>query len=167
MTLFVNKKIRKFRLSKNLTQKEFAASIGVSAHLLSNFELGLSYPAHQYIAQLNRLGANIHPFVFSPFAQKLIAVIRRKIVLSRRVELKYLEGVRISKHDRLWIQEQMLKKGLYHRDVAKKAGCSRSAVTCVMMGRNKSQRIQRALAELLGYSCFEALIAASRGKAAA
>jgi transcriptional regulator with XRE-family HTH domain len=166
MTLFVNKQIRKFRLAANKQQKELAKEMGISYRLLSNFELGTSYPAYGYIAKLNSLGANIHPSILSPFAQKLTAFIRKRLILLRRTEPRFLEGIRISKQDRVWIQEQMLKQGVYHRQVAEEAGCSRSAVTCVMMGRNKSQRIQQALAKILGYESFEKLIAASRGKEA-
>ena len=167
MTLFVHKQIRKFRLLKNLQQKELAAMMGISSRLLSNFELGISYPAIGYIKELNRLGANIYPSILSPFFQKLIAIIRKRLILLRRTEPRFLEGVRISKQERLWIQNQMLIKRVYHRQVAEKAGCSRSAVTCVMMGRNKSQRIQQAISELLGYESFEKLIAASHGKGGA
>jgi transcriptional regulator with XRE-family HTH domain len=164
MTLFVNRKIKKFRIAKNLSQKDFAATLSFSAHLLSNFELGISYPADRYIAELNSLGANIKPSILAPFVQKLTFFIRERLILLKRTVPTYLEGIRISKKERLWIQEQMLIKGLFHRNVAEKAGCSRVAVTCVMKGKNKSKRIQRALAELLGYESFEKLIAASRGK---
>jgi transcriptional regulator with XRE-family HTH domain len=164
MILFVHKQIRKFRLEKNLQQKELAAVMGISARLLSNFELGKSYPAEGYIAELNRLGANIHPCILSPFVQKLTAVVRKRMVILRRTDIKFWEGVQISKQERLWIQDQMFKKGLLHRVVAEKAGCSRTNVSSAIRGKVKSQRVQYALAELLGYESFEKLCAASRGK---
>jgi ribosome-binding protein aMBF1 (putative translation factor) len=149
-----------------MKQKDLAAAVGIDVRLLSNFEVGVSYPATKYIVRLNELGANIHPSVFSHFTQKLTKAIRKRLVVLKRTDTKHLEGVLISKQTRIWIQEQMLEKGIYHSDVAKKARCSRTNVGNAIRGRIKSQKVQRAIAELLGYESFEKLIAASRGKGA-
>ena len=163
-SILLHKQIRDFRLSKNWQQKELAQKIGISARLLSNFELGISFPDAKYIAALNTLGGNIRPSFLAPVLQKVSLVIRQKMTTLKRTEPNFLEGIRISKKERLWIQAQMLKKNLRHRDVAEKAGCSRANVTSAMRGKVKSERVQLALAEVLGYPNFEAMIAAYRGK---
>jgi transcriptional regulator with XRE-family HTH domain len=164
MTLLVNKQIRKFRLAKNLKQKDIASAMGISERLLSNFEVGVAYPAAKYISKLNELGADIHPSIFSPLAQKLTAAIRKRLVVLKRTDLKHLEGVQISKRERRWINEQIEKKKLYYSDIAEKVGCSRTHVGNVIRGRNKSERVQRGIAEILGYGSFEDLLNAYRQK---
>jgi transcriptional regulator with XRE-family HTH domain len=162
--LFLHKAIRAFRLKQNWKQKELTKRMGISTELMSDFELGISFPGPKYMERINALGANIRPSFLSPLVQKICRTIRRKINLLKRSDPAFLEGVFISKRERLWIQEQMLKKNLRHKDVAEKAGCSRANVTSAMRGQVRSARVQRAVAELLGYPSFEAMIAAARGK---
>ena len=157
MTLFVHKAIRNFRLANKMLQKELAKKMGIDERLLSNFEVGKTYPAIRYITRLNEMGAEIHPSIFSPFLQKIIAMMRTRMVILRRTDKSYLEGDQISKKERMWIQGKMLIKGLYHRDIADKAKLTRSTVSSAMSGKIKSQRVQLAIAEVLGYKTFKEL----------
>jgi transcriptional regulator with XRE-family HTH domain len=51
-------------------------------------------------------------------------------------------------------------------EVAAKAGCNNRMVSDFLRGRKNSEKVKKALAEVLGYESFEKLIAASRGKEA-
>ena len=89
MTLFVHKKIKRFRLENNFSQKKLAAKLGISASQLSFFESGRLYPSTWHIARLNELGANIHPFVFSPVIQKLTAANAKRKAPSQHFDPRY------------------------------------------------------------------------------
>ena len=63
-----------------------------------------------------------------------------------------------------WIQYQLKLNNFTQETVARKAGCTAKMVNHFLRGRKGSERVKKALAEVLGYPSFEALIAASRGK---
>ena len=76
-------------------------------------------------------------------------------------------GITISPQKGCWIQYQLKLNNITQYTVAEKAGCTAKMVSHFLRGRKNSDRVKRALAEVLGYPSFDALIAASRGKEAA
>jgi hypothetical protein len=76
--------------------------------------------------------------------------------------MAHLWGVQITEHNRLWIKEQLLKKGLRYKDVARKTGGSPYIVYDALSGRRWSKRAQSALAAVLGYGSFEELLETCR-----
>jgi len=161
MTLFVHKQIRKFRLSKKMTQEKFAAAIGCSERRLCTLELGDLYPRPKEIEKINGLGAGIHPSIFSPVIQKITRAVRKKD------PARSFHSIKTTKQERFWIKKQLYEKGLTYSVVAKKANCNPNSIGVVLSGKKTSNRILRALAEVLGYPSFEALLsAAARGKGA-
>jgi transcriptional regulator with XRE-family HTH domain len=155
MTLLVHRQIKKFRLANNLRQKDLATMLGVSVFWINKIEQGKGYPNANYIARLREIGLDIRPSVFSRLAQLITAA-------SRSRKMAFLRGVQTTEHERLWIKEQLLKKGVRHIDVAWKAGLASSAVSDVLSGRIRSKRVQAAFAEVLGYGSFEELLNAYR-----
>lgn len=63
-----------------------------------------------------------------------------------------------------WINYQLRLNSITQATVGKKAGCNNRTVSDFLRGRKNSERVRKALAEVLGCPSFEALIAASRGK---
>jgi transcriptional regulator with XRE-family HTH domain len=162
MTLLVHRKIKEFRLSKKLKQVELAAKLGVCTEWFSSIERGIHYPSTEFITKINELGANIHPSIFSPFALKLAAVFRGKRSTIRSARTNYRMGQPMPQDEISWIRMQLLKRNVSHTFIAKQAGCSPTMVGMVMSGRNRSLRVQIALAEALGYGSFDELVAAWR-----
>jgi len=72
-------------------------------------------------------------------------------------------GITITPKKGCWIKYQLALRNLTNQTVANKAGLSTQMVTNFIKGRKNSARIRAALADVLGYPSFEALIAASRG----
>jgi transcriptional regulator with XRE-family HTH domain len=72
-------------------------------------------------------------------------------------------GLTISPRKGCWIKYQLNLRNIKYKTVAEKAGVSEEMITQVIKGRKNSEKVKRALTEVLGYSSFEALIAASRG----
>ena len=73
-------------------------------------------------------------------------------------------GITITHQKGCWIQYQLKLSSITYATVAQKAGCTEKMVSHFLRGRKSSERVKHALASILGYSSFEALIAASRGK---
>ena len=65
-----------------------------------------------------------------------------------------------------WIKFQLNLRNLTYEPVAKRANVSEEMITQFLKCRKNSEKVKRALAEVLGYESFEKLIAASRGKEA-
>jgi len=76
-------------------------------------------------------------------------------------------GITITHQTGCWIQYQLKLRNLTLKPVAQKANVSPEMVTHFLKGRKNSEKVKKALAEVLGYESFEKLIAASRGKEAA
>jgi transcriptional regulator with XRE-family HTH domain len=161
MTLFVNKKIRKFRFAKKMSQEKLAAAIGCPERRLCEIELGDVYPRSKEIEKINELGAGIHPSIFSPVIQKIIKATRKKN------PTRSFNSVETTKKERLWIKKQLQKKGLHYCDIAEIAKCKPNTVYSVLAGYGKSKVILGAFAEALGYKTIEELLNASRIKEAA
>jgi len=75
-------------------------------------------------------------------------------------------GIRIKPKEGMWINYQLRLRGLTHQKLAETLGLKREAVTKIVTGARHSTRVETALYQTLGYSSFEAMIAASRGKGA-
>jgi transcriptional regulator with XRE-family HTH domain len=160
MTLFVNKKIRKFRIAKKMSQKNFATTIGCSERRLCDIELGDSYPRPKEIEKINGLGAGIHPSIFSHVIQKITRAARKKD------PTRAFHTVKATKHERLWMKKQLQEKGVKHRDIAEIAKCTTESIGNVLAGRGISKNILGAIAEVLGYPSIESMLVAARGKGA-
>jgi hypothetical protein len=67
----------------------------------------------------------------------------------------------ISPRKGCWIQYQLNLNRITQATVAKKAGCNNKMVSQFLRGCKNSEKVKRALAEVLGYSSFDQLLAAS------
>jgi hypothetical protein len=75
-------------------------------------------------------------------------------------------GITITPQKGCWVNYQLRLRGITQAEVGTKAGCNNRTVSDFLRGRRNSERVKKALAEILGYGSFEKLIAASRGKEA-
>jgi len=75
-------------------------------------------------------------------------------------------GITITPRTGCWIQYQLKLRNINLNPVAQKANVSFSMVSHFLRGRKNSEKVKKALAEILGYESFEKLIAASCGKVA-
>ena len=75
-------------------------------------------------------------------------------------------GIRIKPKEGMWINYQLRLQGITHQKLADQLGLKRESVTKIVTGARHSTRVETALYQTLGYPSFEAMIAASRGKAA-
>jgi len=66
-----------------------------------------------------------------------------------------------------WINYMLRLNSITQATVATRAGCNNRMVSDFLRGRKNSEKVKKALAEVLGYESFEKLIAASRGKGGA
>jgi transcriptional regulator with XRE-family HTH domain len=73
-------------------------------------------------------------------------------------------GITITPRKGCWLKYQLNLRKITQEDVAQKAGVSQKMVSHFITGRKNSDRVKKALAEVLGYESFEKLIAAFRGK---
>jgi transcriptional regulator with XRE-family HTH domain len=80
----------------------------------------------------------------------------------RRARRKAM-GITITPQKGCWLKYQLNLRKITQEDVAQKAGVSQKMVSHFITGRKNSERVKKALAEVLGYESFEKLIAASRG----
>jgi transcriptional regulator with XRE-family HTH domain len=72
-------------------------------------------------------------------------------------------GITITPRKGCWIKYQLNLRKITQEDIAQKAGVSQKMVSHFITGRKNSEKVKKALAEVLGYESFEKLIAASRG----
>jgi transcriptional regulator with XRE-family HTH domain len=75
-------------------------------------------------------------------------------------------GITITPRTGCWVNYQLRLNSITQAAVAAKAGCNNRMVSDFLRGRKNSEKVKRALAEVLGYESFEKLITASRGKEA-
>jgi DNA-binding MurR/RpiR family transcriptional regulator len=73
-------------------------------------------------------------------------------------------GITITPQKGCWIKYQLNLRNITSRTVAEKAGVSEAMITHFIKGHKNSEKVRKALAETLGYTSFEKMIAASRGK---
>ena len=73
-------------------------------------------------------------------------------------------GITITPQKGCWINYQLRLRSITQATVAAKAGCNNRMVSDFLRGRKNSEKVKKALAEILEYKSFEALISASRGK---
>ena len=76
-------------------------------------------------------------------------------------------GITMTPRKGCWIHYQLKLRNLTLETVAKKANVTSQMITHFLKGRKNSEKVKKALAEVLGYESFEKLIAASREKGAA
>jgi transcriptional regulator with XRE-family HTH domain len=84
----------------------------------------------------------------------------RKLSRARRKAM----GITITPRKGCWIRYQLNLRRLKLEDIAQRAQVSSGMITHFLNGRKNSDKVRKALADILGYESFEALIAASRGK---
>jgi transketolase N-terminal domain/subunit len=65
-----------------------------------------------------------------------------------------------------WIKTELFLHEVNLETVAQKANVSIGMVSHFLKGRKDSEKVKKALAEILGYESFEKVVAASRGKVA-
>jgi hypothetical protein len=87
----------------------------------------------------------------------------RKLSRSKRKAL----GIRIKPKEGMWIKCQLWLRGIRLEEFAKRHGVKGSTVSGVFSGLRRSERLENAVYQLLGYPSFEAMIAAARGKGGA
>ena len=75
-------------------------------------------------------------------------------------------GITITPQKGCYINYMLRVRSITHDAVAAKAGTTSQMVSQFLRGVKNSEKVKRALAEVLGYGSFEAVIAASRGKEA-
>ena len=75
-------------------------------------------------------------------------------------------GITLTPQTGCWIHYQLKLRNLTLYPVAQKANVTHEMVSQFLRGRKNSEKVKRALADVLGYESFEKLIAASRGKVA-
>ena len=75
-------------------------------------------------------------------------------------------GITITPRTGCWVKYQLNLRNLTFETVAEKANVSPGMVSHFLKCRKNSERVKKALAEVLGYESFEKLVAASRGKEA-
>ena len=63
-----------------------------------------------------------------------------------------------------YINYMLRVRNITQKEVATKAGVTQHMVSQVLRGVRNSEKVKKALTEVLGYPSFEALIAASRGR---
>jgi hypothetical protein len=84
----------------------------------------------------------------------------RKLPRSKRKAL----GIRIKPKEGLWLKYQLRLRGLTLSEFAARHGVTVQTASGVFGGMRRSQRLENAVYQLLGYPSFEAMIAAARGK---
>jgi DNA-binding XRE family transcriptional regulator len=96
---------------------------------------------------------------------------KRRLHLSRgilpyfcRPNHKKAESLTMTPRKGCWLKYQLNLRKITQEDVAQKAGVSQKMVSHFITGRKNSEKVKKALADVLGYPSFEALIATSRGK---
>jgi transcriptional regulator with XRE-family HTH domain len=72
-------------------------------------------------------------------------------------------GNTITPHKGCWIKYQLDLRKITQETVAARAGVTSRMVSHFICGRKNSERVRQALAEVLDFPSFDALIAASRG----
>jgi transcriptional regulator with XRE-family HTH domain len=72
-------------------------------------------------------------------------------------------GITITPRKGCRIKYQLNLRKIPYKTAAEKAGVSENMIAQFITGRKNSEKVRRALAETLGYTSFEKLIAASRG----
>ncbi len=65
-----------------------------------------------------------------------------------------------------WLRCQLILRNLTYKPIIIKSGCSQPMITHFLKGRKNSDKVKNALADVLGYESFDALLAASREKGA-
>ncbi len=92
----IGQRIKECRESRNMSQKDLAAKIGISSGRLSNWEQGLNRPNADIIARICRaldispseiLGVHITSDELSIKEQKLIQAYREKVTLRNAVDI--------------------------------------------------------------------------------
>jgi len=79
---------------------------------------------------------------------------------------KKTEGMTLPHRTGCWIKYQLNLRNLTYDTVAEKAGVHVSMITHFLRCRKNSEKVKAAIAEVLGFPSFDAVIAASRGKEA-
>jgi hypothetical protein len=73
-------------------------------------------------------------------------------------------GIRIKPKEGMWINYQFKLRGITHQKLADQIGLKRESITKVVNGARHSTKVENALFQALGFSSFESMIAAARGK---
>jgi transcriptional regulator with XRE-family HTH domain len=86
----------------------------------------------------------------------------RKLSRARRKSM----GITITPQKGCYINYMLRVRGITQATVAARAGCNNRMVSDFLRGRKNSEKVKKALVDVLGFESFEKLIAASRGKEA-
>jgi transcriptional regulator with XRE-family HTH domain len=73
-------------------------------------------------------------------------------------------GNTITHHKGCWIKYQLDLRKITQETVAARAGVTSRMVSHFICGRKNSEKVRKALAEVLNYPSFDALLSASRGQ---
>lgn len=90
-------------------------------------------------------------------------IMARKLTRARRKAM----GITITPQKGCWIKYQLNLGKIPYKAVAERAGCTPNMIAQFITGRKNSEKVKKALCDVLGYESFEKLIAASRNKGAA
>jgi len=75
-------------------------------------------------------------------------------------------GITITPKKGCYINYMLRVRSITQTDVAQKASVTQQTVSQFLRGVKNSEKVKKAIAEVLGFPSFEAVIAASRGKEA-
>jgi transcriptional regulator with XRE-family HTH domain len=157
--------LKAFRLKKGWTQTEIAKRLSVVHSVWSDYEHGKFCPNTIHLEKLKKLGFKYK--TFSTLLSKILFLIRN-FVKPKPVKMKKEPSIaRIRSAERLtppegcWIKYQLILRNIKLEDVAKKAHRSISSVSRVVCGVKKSEKVEMALAEMLGYPSYKHLWAAA------
>jgi len=166
MSIPVSMKIKKARLDRKLTQTAFAALIGVTPGMISEYESGKFTPSAKTIKKLEKIGVNIRPPFFTRIKQKITESILTLLMptRSRRSMFYFRKESRLSSFpskdrssEECWIRYQLVSQNIRLVDIADKANCSASLVSTVLSGKRKNESVKVAIAEILGYKSWQHL----------
>lgn len=96
--------------------------------------------------------------------KQVVAIIARG---KRRREKERVFSMNITREQGLYIQYRLKLKGKSNANIAREIGCSKEAVRQIIAGQKHSKRIEKVIADILGYKSWNSLVTNLRAKGAA
>ena len=96
--------------------------------------------------------------------KQLAAIIARG---KKRREKERVFSMNITREQGLYIQYRLKLKGQNNANIAREIGCSKEAVRQIIAGQKHSKRIEKVIADILGYKSWNSLVTNLRAKGAA
>jgi len=96
--------------------------------------------------------------------KQLAAIIARG---KKRREKERVFSMNITREQGLYIQYRLKLKGKNNANIAREIGCSKEAVRQIIAGQKHSKRIEKVIADILGFKSWNSLVTNLRAKGAA